>query len=240
VIYASRDRLVELATSTESMKLISEHQSAVQNSSLNYLQTQSSAISTMNEKLDDLRSDYGSIKDAITALPAVSASQESTMVQMLKQLQDQVSALSLGSPKPQQLDNPIGDNREATTSTTSGPSDSVSVSDPNEMLSKSIEKLSALVQSKPRIMDVYDERDGDQAEVIIQDLQSILKVTRELSLGSQDPVLLSDLKRFDRVFSSSPLIALNQEGKCTQPKMLRLLLSLIRYIETFYLHHGQC
>ncbi|KAK1759805.1 hypothetical protein QBC47DRAFT_116439 [Echria macrotheca] len=212
IAYTSRDRLASLAEASQSLQLHAESQAVAQSSALGVLRDHSSLLSAMDEKLDGLKNDCGSVRDAVAALPSVSPSQADTMMQMLRELQGQVSALSQQASHPR----PPLETRLAPASSNI-PSQPLHAMQPvpvdhNASLVESIQGLSDLVHNKVGTMNVYDGRDSEEAEDVIRGLQSMLKAATELGSAErrgEDASLRTDFKRFERLFSASPMIALN-------------------------------
>jgi len=141
---------------------------------------------------DSVRSELRGVHAAVEAVSSLSQGQANTMIDMLQDIKSQAGAASLQQEGASgALWNDSSTEKTNLSSVASGSDQNSSCSEHrsegesavNAELIRSIERLCGLIYEKERTLDTFsgDDDDNDDAEAIIQDLQTILDSAKRQS-----------------------------------------------------------
>ncbi|RSM20957.1 hypothetical protein CDV31_000004 [Fusarium ambrosium] len=197
VLYATRDGNERIQQQIHSFGTSMQTQFESQTAS--FLNAARNMTSSHADGRSALEAGLSSIQETIEATHSISSEDTRSMFQLLQEIKDRVAPESTGGTESTKVK---CDHEQ----TMGGTAPSL-----NHKMLESINSLCGLIDEKRDAIDVYAE-DDDQAESVIEDLQTLVKSLRGQKLPVSDQESFEkDLRRFGRSFGSN-VLSINSGG----------------------------
>ncbi|KAM0562978.1 hypothetical protein ACHAPJ_001821 [Fusarium lateritium] len=190
-MYELKDETQQIRQQMYSMGLSLNSQLDAQTA--DFLSIENNISNNYNNGHKDLQASLSLIQQTIDSTSSISASVTASMLSLLNQIKDHVA--------PDYKDSNKATN---TTSSESEPTICESNKDIDQTMVESINRLCSLIDEKRDAVDVFAE-DDDQAESVIDDLQTMLKAVRKGQGHDFDELFEKGIRRFGRSFGHGEL-----------------------------------